>query len=317
MAISVIDPVGRAIERTRTILFRPFDLGKWFVLGFCAFLAQLGEGGFNLNFHGGGSSPRGGGPGQGAREALQEAWHWIGDNLYWLLPLALAIVAVSVAIGLLLAWLSSRGKFMFLAGVARNRAAVVAPWREFKTLGNSLFWFRLLFGFAALAVFLLIFGLGVLIAWPDIDAWRFGPQAVISIVVTVALFLPFALIATVIGLISEDFVVPVMYVRGAKVLAAWGIFLRDLVADHLGQVILFCLMRILLSIAVGLLGVVALIAACCVTCCIAALPYLSTVVLLPLPVFMRCYSLCFIEQFGDAWRVFADEAPSSPAGTTA
>ncbi len=45
MNISVTDPIGRAIERTKRILFRPFQWRKWFVLGFCAFLAQLGEGG--------------------------------------------------------------------------------------------------------------------------------------------------------------------------------------------------------------------------------------------------------------------------------
>ena len=45
MKISVINPISPAIERTKLVLFRPFDLGKWFKLGFCAFLATLGEGG--------------------------------------------------------------------------------------------------------------------------------------------------------------------------------------------------------------------------------------------------------------------------------
>ena len=38
MRISVIDPISPAIERTKLVLFQPFDLGKWFKLGFCAFL---------------------------------------------------------------------------------------------------------------------------------------------------------------------------------------------------------------------------------------------------------------------------------------
>lgn len=318
MAISVIDPIGRAIERTRTILFRPFDLGKWFVLGFCAFLAQLGEGGWGGNGGGNVSSGHpGGGLQQTPREAFQEATHWIGANLYWLLPLALAVVAVIVAIGVLLAWLSSRGKFMFLAGVARNRAAVVAPWREFKTLANSLFWFRLLFGIAWRAVLLLIFVLGVLIAWPDIDAWRFGKFAVVAIVVTLALALPTGLIAAVLGSILSNLVVPVMYLRRIRVLAAWGAVIRELVAENLGSVILFLIMRFLLGMVTGVLVLVAIICTCCLACCVLMIPYIGVVALLPLIVFMQCYSLYFIEQFGDAWRVFADEAPSSPAGTAA
>ena len=43
--ISVAEPVSPALERVKRILFQPFDLGKWFVIGFCAWLAQLGEGG--------------------------------------------------------------------------------------------------------------------------------------------------------------------------------------------------------------------------------------------------------------------------------
>ena len=37
MALSVTAPIGEALESTKKILFRPFDAGKWFTLGFCAF----------------------------------------------------------------------------------------------------------------------------------------------------------------------------------------------------------------------------------------------------------------------------------------
>jgi hypothetical protein len=42
---------------------------------------------------------------------------------------------------------------------------------------------------------------------------------------------------------------------------------------------------------------------CCLTCCLALLPYLSSVVFLPIHVFFRCYSLKFLEQFGEEWRI--------------
>ena len=49
--VSVIDPIEPAIEKVKDILFSPFDLGRWFVIGFCAWLANLGQGGgFNFNF---------------------------------------------------------------------------------------------------------------------------------------------------------------------------------------------------------------------------------------------------------------------------
>jgi hypothetical protein len=49
-AVSVLEPVGQAIEKVKEILFKPFDLGRWFVIGFCAWLACLDQGGgFNFN----------------------------------------------------------------------------------------------------------------------------------------------------------------------------------------------------------------------------------------------------------------------------
>jgi hypothetical protein len=37
------------------------------------------------------------------------------------------------------------------------------------------------------------------------------------------------------------------------------------------------------------------------------LPYIGTVILLPAYVFMRCYTLYYIEQFGEPWRLFVYE----------
>ena len=45
MKISVIDPIGYSLKRMKLILFSELDAGKWFVLGFCAFLADLCSGG--------------------------------------------------------------------------------------------------------------------------------------------------------------------------------------------------------------------------------------------------------------------------------
>lgn len=41
--VSVIDPISPAIERVKLMLFRPFDLQKWLIIGFCAWLAYLGR----------------------------------------------------------------------------------------------------------------------------------------------------------------------------------------------------------------------------------------------------------------------------------
>ena len=46
---NVISAVKPAIEKTKQILFIPFDLEKWFAIGFCVWLATLSQGGLHFN----------------------------------------------------------------------------------------------------------------------------------------------------------------------------------------------------------------------------------------------------------------------------
>ncbi len=48
--IEIFKPFGEAFELTKKILFQPFDLKKWFVIGFAAWLANLGVGGGGFNY---------------------------------------------------------------------------------------------------------------------------------------------------------------------------------------------------------------------------------------------------------------------------
>ena len=51
MNISVTAPLEQALRRAKLITFQPFDVSKWFALGFTAWLATLGEGGMGFNFN--------------------------------------------------------------------------------------------------------------------------------------------------------------------------------------------------------------------------------------------------------------------------
>jgi len=304
MAISVTEPIGWALTRTGRMLFKPFEWRKWFVLGFCAWLANLGEGGGpNVNLRGGvPGGPSGGGPGP-----FDPVLDWGREHVGLVILVAVVVLVAFLAIGLVLTWLSSRGKFMFLDGVVRNRGAVVEPWHRFRTPGNSLFGFRVVFGLAALAVVLLIGGAGLAIAWPDIQAERFGAMAIAGILTGALLMTPFIVILGIVVLLLEDFVVPVMYLRGVRTLAAWGIVWREILPGNFWKIVLFYLMRIVLGLGIAVVAIVAT----CFTCCLTIIPYLGTVILLPIFVFMRSYSVYFLQQFGPGWQFFpVGEAPS-------
>lgn len=310
MKISVTTPIDLALDRTKQILFKPFQAGKWFTLGFCAFLAYLGEGhgGINCNFpvgSGGGGGGGRGGPPATMPTTFPSIETWWTMNRYWVIPVVAAAVIAIIALMALITWLKCRGNFMFLDGVIRNCGAVVEPWHRFRKLANSLFGFYLLFDLVAIVGLMMICGIGLAFAWPAILAGRFSACGVIGIIVGVALLLLASLVMFVIALLMKDFVVPAMYLRNERIMTAWGIVRREILAGHVGVIVLFYLMKLVFSIAIG---VIALLATC-LTCCCAALPYLGAVVLLPLTVFMRAYTLHFLEQFGPQWRFFVHDGP--------
>ncbi|MDE3246522.1 MAG: hypothetical protein KGN80_10575, partial [Acidobacteriota bacterium] len=104
-------------------------------------------------------------------------------------------------------------------------------------------------------------------------------------------------------LLLLDFIVPIMYRLEVKTVEAISVFRQEILPGHTGAFVLFYLMKI----ALGLAAAVVIIAGTCLTCCIAGLPYLSSVAFLPIFVFFRCYSLCFLEQFGEEWRLMGNE----------
>ncbi|MBT5410051.1 MAG: hypothetical protein HOK75_07290, partial [Phycisphaerae bacterium] len=125
--ISVIDPITPAWNHMVRILFKPFEFKKWLALGFCAFLAQCSEGGGS-----------GGGNTHIPSKAFEDVITWIDANFStFIIILAIAFCAI-LALIFFVVWISSRGKFMLIDGIVKNRGAISKPWNEYKREGNSL-----------------------------------------------------------------------------------------------------------------------------------------------------------------------------------
>ena len=75
-------------------------------------------------------------------------------------------------------------------------------------------------------------------------------------------------------------------------------------------------MQIVLGIAIGLLVLVVVLATCCIAGCFLAIPYVGTVLLLPVLVFQRAYSLHFLAQFGREYDVFTPDVTPTSALTS-
>ncbi len=285
---SVIDPVSSALDWTGKILFRPFDIGKWFTLGFCAWLAWLGQGG------GGGGGSQWNIPGDDAGYGTEAARDWFHE--YFGVIVVIGGLALLLIVGLivLFTWLSSRGKLMFLDGVVHDRGAVTEPWHRFRERGNSLFGFRIVVGLCAGVTF------GILVAVLLLGLLSLGfdnhDPGALAITAVIFWILVAAVVAIAFGLVAmatNDFIVPIMWLRNCRVMQAWSEF-RGLLAANTGIFVGYVLFKFVLGFCILMIACVAT----CLTCCLAALPYLGTVLLLPLHVFRRSYSIHFLSRFG-------------------
>jgi len=292
LSVSFIQPLQRAWERARRMLFTRFDIEKWLVLGFAAFLAGLADIGFASGVESRWSFP--------FRARSWDDWSLFGFSRWdlqsgWIFFLA-PLIIFAVALALVLLWVGSRGKFIFLDGVVRDRAAIVEPWRQYKRVGDSLFLWRIGLWLVCLLSW------GVFVA-PLLFTLRWGgggdvgPWLVLPLVGVMLLALLLGIVLAFVLLYLESFVVPIMYARDLSSTAAWGHFL-PLLKRNVADFVLYGIFVLLLCIAVALSLAALTLATCCVILPLLALPYINRVVLLPLSVTYRLYSLEFLAQFG-------------------
>jgi len=298
--IEIFAPFGVAYEWMKTMLFRPFDAGRWFVIAFAAFLSGAVGGGFNP---GGQLGRLGNGDWKYRSESHGNLPHW--DATPWIIGIVAGIVLVALVLSVVWMWVVSRGKFIFTDCVVKNRAAIADPWREYRREGNSYFLFSLLI----MAGTLLIIAIAALFLWLCFFGFhgRYDPGTpviVIGIVVIGLIWMAFALFF---GVVSA-FMVPVMYRRRCRAKEAF-LDVAKLVLGNPGPFVLFILFGIVLALGVAVIGTIVT----CVTCCIGGLPYINTVLLLPAVVWLAAFKLLFFRQFGDPYDVWATAGVAASA----
>ncbi len=316
MNIHYTEPLSRAWLRMKILLFRPFDLGLWFVLGFTAFLASLadgaGGGGSNAGTRFDGSNDF-----ESIRDVAENSFdsvrNFLADSLAF--GLVMMLLTGLLVLLVLLLWLSSRGKFMFLDNLVHRRSEVTRPWSEYASEGNSLFVWQLVYALVVLTVMGLLGLFGVLTFAPLLAgdvAWMVtAPLAIL------AGTLGFVLIVALcyVEFFLSGFVVPIMHKHRVSTTRAWSIFLA-VFKEHPGSFVACGIFYLLISI----LGSIALFFGGLVTCCIGllllAIPYIGSVVSLPMSVTLRYYTLDFLGQFGPEFQLLEPvvDGPRNGAG---
>lgn len=291
--IEIFKPFGEALELMKKILFQPFDLKKWFVIGFAAWLANLGSGGggFNYQFD--------------RREEAQKINDAISQIPHPILVLGISLLILSLlALIVVFAWLRARGRFMFIDCIVKNRGAIAEPWREFRKEGNGYFLFWLLIAFVVLLFAALVSLPLIIIGIKDHSYYLHQDSLNLFVILAIGAWLFAVLVVIIAWALIASFMVPVMYRRRCRAYEAFRAAV-SLIATHPGEIVLYCLFLVVLVIATGLISCFAI----CATCCIAAIPYIGTVILLPLFVLLQAFSLSFLRQFGPDFDVWTSSMP--------
>ena len=295
-SISCTRAVCSGWDRMEKALFRPFDLGKWFLLGFSAWLANLGQG-FGVHFNFPSVPQKGAFPFENIPTAL----------LVLICGIAFAVLMVCLVLAIVMLWIRSRGDFMFLDNLVHGRTLILEPWRKFSGQGNSLFMFRIVCWIFFMGFLLIALVSSLLLCWHSIRAGKMDSLCIAGIIFGVSCLFIFILSVVLYEISLKSFIVPIMFRRQICAFDASIEFLT-LFSGNPAAFIRYFLMYMLLSLCASIAVVIFIISTCCL-CCIGlivlCLPYLWAVVMLPILAFFRFYSIEFLAQFGDDYNVYA------------
>ncbi|MBL7157263.1 MAG: hypothetical protein ISS92_03760 [Candidatus Omnitrophica bacterium] len=304
-------------QRTLTVLFRPFRLKKWMFLGLIViFAGQLG--GFNFNFNLKGADKI-----NMQFNAIPEV---ISQNFALVFLILLAAIAI-LAIILLWIFIKSVFSFIFIESLRKDEASIRIPFHRNKALGAS--YYRFSVGFFLAIVFLM----GALAAGAFFTK-IFFPFILAAIIAFIFI--------VIISVFVEDFLLVIMYSENTGIKSAWQKFL-PLLAQNAGSFFSYLLIKLLLGIAaliigiaLTILGVIALIligggigligfliysiipaglvklVALWILVVVAVpiisfLAFLARLIVLPIGVFFRLFSIFFLGSVSLEYDIFAKE----------
>ncbi len=296
---SAIEPIKEAFERTKALLFEPFDITVWLIIGFNAFLAGLGASGTGTNFN---FNPRSNG---NVRQSADHIREFFNENLIPALLIGSSVIIIVLILSVVFAWLRSRGKFMFYHSIATRRAEIAEPWKKYSGLADRLFVFIIVVTAVFGAVIITTIGIGAFVTMAIQNSGRHISNVTMIplFIIAFAFLFTFGLAFGLVSKLTNDFIVPIMMKTEAGILQTWR-ELWGLIKRNLGVFAVYMLLQFVFSVAVGAVIMIGFCFCCCVFFLL-AVPYIGTVILLPLLAFFRYYAVCFLRQFGPKYDILA------------
>ncbi len=254
-----------ALEHVKKVLFSPFNWRKWAALAFVALLAGVMNNGGGGNFAGSGdfSGGQGGAP---LDDAGKQAIEWLRAHTEEAIVAGIGLFVLWLAFVVLMLYISSVFRFIFLDTVVTDKIAIRQQWQENKAEGIAYMWWRIGFSFAALLGFVILVGIpGGGCALMIARAVQSGTAplwigAVLVGLLDLLLLFAWAVVTAVANALTRDFVLPVMYLRRIGTMDAWRGFWPVLCGNKMGFFIYF-LLKLVCVMAAGIGGLLAIVVA--------------------------------------------------------
>ncbi len=299
MNINYTLPLTKGWSLMKKELFQPFDIHKWIRIGFTAWLAGLAD------CSGGSGGGNQAGKGKFNFDEFfnlpETVTNWLQAHPVWTGFIIFGVVLAVVIISLFI-WLSSRGKFMFLHNVVNTRNDIQYPWIEYKHEGNSLFKWRFFYLWFVIIIFFFFFK-NLFITAKEL---YYGDYAQIVIIRRAAgmvlIFIGLVIVTGYISMFLNDFVVPMMYKHRSTASWGWNRFL-PLLGKNLFVFILYGLFVFVLILAVVLSVIFTGLLTCFIGFLLLAIPFIGSVILLPVTYTYRAFSVLFLAQFGEDYNI--------------
>lgn len=144
-AISAVDSVSLAIQRTRDFLFRPFAWGTYLKLGLVAIITE----GLGSNIHGGGggnNKPSGHAPDLGAPFHFEP----------YMIAIAIAAVLLAILVMFFVFYLVTRLRFAYFHCLVHNIKEIRPGWEIHREQAARFFWLNVGVGFGFFVVMIAI-----------------------------------------------------------------------------------------------------------------------------------------------------------------
>lgn len=284
--VAPLDVIGAAVERTRRACVERFDPMKWLAFGVASWMAWLG---------GSQSAPR-----------LRFDWDW--DRLPLPGELRWGLVALALAVGALvwvgLTWLRAHGRAMLVDLVARDAGDLGNAWRTTTRTAHELFLTRLALDAVGGGVTFLwagALGAWLMLGGDPLAPWRIGLVVVLVLPLAIAVFA-----WTLATFLLDELVLPVAYawqvslVDGAREVRAMASRAPSVFAGYL-----------VARFVAAILAVAATVAVAFALCGLAWLPFVTSMALVPVRVFLQSMPLAFL--YGHDRDAYARFAPAEPS----